>query len=248
MNRNEFFDSLPLTRIVLRLTSATMDICTDDIDEIGVVVSGADGDVKALRVAVSGNQLLVEQPALSLQKNPIETSWLQVTICIPLDWKGRIEGRTVSGWINARGLSGSDLTLDTVSGLINANAVFFGDITLRSVTGDIRVTDLTCTRGSFITTSGAISVQQASIDQCSLLSITGGMTLGFRSPFGSITANSVVGDLSIDAPVSQCAATHRSVAGRISSDNVSIIGEAGPSVLFSSVSGNLDISRTDPVQ
>lgn len=248
MNRNEFLEYLPLTRIVMKLTSATLEICTDDIDCINVMISGADGDVKALRIEVSGNQLLVEQPALTLQKSPANTSWLQVTIRLPLDWKGRIEGRTVSGWINARALSGSDLTLETVSGLINACALTFGDATLRTVTGDIRIADMTCVRGSLASTSGVISAQNVSIDSCTLLNITGSMALGFRSPFGSVTASSVIGDLSIDAPITQCAITHRSVSGRISSGNISIIEGAAPTVHFNTVSGNLDISQTESVQ
>lgn len=247
MNRNEFLEALPLTRIVLKLTGATLEICTDDIDDIHIMVSGADGDVKALRISVNGNQLLVEQPALSLQKNPVSTSWLQVTVRLPMDWKGRIEGRTVSGWINARGLNGSDLTLETVSGLINACAITFSDITLRTVTSDIRIADMTCVRGSLASTSGAISAQHLSMDQCTLANITGNMTLAFRSPFGSLSASSVVGDLAIDAPIAQCSVIHRSVSGRITSGNVSIIGEAGSSVHFSTVSGNLDISRSEPI-
>lgn len=248
MNRNEFKEPLLISRIMLKLTSATLEVCTDDIDDIHIMVSGADGDVKALRIVTNGNQLLVEQPALSLQKNPVSTSWLQVTIRLPLDWKGRIEGRTISGWINVRSLNGSDLVLETVSGLINAAAVTFSDLTLRTVTGDIRITDMTCVRGTLASTSGDVSAQHVSIDQCSATNITGNTALAFRSPFGSITASSVIGDLAIDAPISQCAVIHRSVSGRISSGNVSILGDAGSSVHFSTVSGNLDISRYDPIQ
>lgn len=244
MNRNEFLEPLPLTRIALRLTSATLELCTDDIDDIHVMVSGADGDVKALNIAVNGNQLLVEQPAVSLQKNPISTSWLQVTIRLPMDWKGRIEARTVSGWINARGLIGTDLTLESVSGLINANALLFDAITLRTVTGDVRVNDMTCIRVSAGSTSGAISLQQTSLEQATLNAITGSMTLQLRSPFQSINASSVIGDLAIDAPFDQCSAVHRSVAGRISCSGVSIQEDSGAAVHFSTVSGNLDLTNT----
>ena len=245
MNRNEFLEALPLTRIVLKLTGATLEICTDDIEDVHVMVSGADGDVKSLRIAVSGNQLLVEQPAVSLQKNPIANSWLQVTIRLPLTWKGRIEGRTISGLINARCLSGTDLTLETVSGLITANALVFQAATIRSVTGDIRIVDMVCDKASLHSTSGDISLQAGSLAHCTLGAITGNAVLSLRAPFDSVTATSVVGDLAIDAPVEECNAVLRSVSGRISTDGVSIVGEAPVTVHFSTVSGSLDLSRTD---
>lgn len=248
MDRNEFLEPLPLTRIVLKLTSASLTLRTDDIDDIHVMVSGADADVNTLRIAVSGNQLLVEQPALSLQKNPIGASWLQVTIRLPLDWKGRIDGRTVSGWINAHSLNGSDLTLDSVSGLISADALTFTDITLRTVVGDIRAADVTCVHATLATTSGAIGVRGASIGQCALTSITGAMTLAFRTPFDSLTATSVTGDLAIDAPITRCGVTHRSVTGRVTAGSIAIEDGATPTVHFNTVAGNLDISQPEPAQ
>ncbi len=248
MNRNEFLEPLLLSRISLKLSGATLEICTDDIEDIHVMASGAEGDVKALRISVSGNQLLVEQPTVSLQKNPISTSWLQVTIRLPMSWKGRIDARTVTGWINVRCLNGTDLTLESVSGLINANALLFSDITLRTVTGDIRVGDMTCIKATLGTTSGAVRLQNTSLEQCSLTTVTSSMALALRAPFQSITASSVIGDLAIDAPISQCNAVCRSVAGRISTNGVSILETADCTVQFTTVSGSLDISQAEMTQ
>lgn len=245
MNRNEFLEALPLTRIMLKLTGATLEICTDDIDDINVMVSGADGDVKALRISVSGDQLLVEQPAVSLAKNPMTNNWLQVTIRLPLTWKGRIDGRTVSGWINVRGLSGSDLSLDTVSGLITASTLIFQTLSIRSVTGDIRINGMACEKGAFFSTSGAISMQSVSMKTCTLTSVTGNAALSLTSPFESIAATSVTGDLMIDAPIDAARAQMRSVAGHISTNGVSIAEEAEASVQFNTVSGSLDLTRTE---
>lgn len=247
MNRNEFLEALPISRIVLKLTHAALEMYTDEIDDVHVMVSGADGDVKSLRITVSGNQLLVEQPAVSLPRNPVGSSWLQVTIRLPLTWKGRIEARTVTGWINARSLSGTELTLETVSGLINANAMLFQAATLRSVTGDIRLADLVCGKLALHSTSGAMTLQDGSFTHCSMGSITGSTVLGLRAPFESVTASSVIGDLAIDAPIDACNATLRSVSGSISTSSVSISPDAEASVLFSTVSGSLDISRSDIV-
>lgn len=248
MNRNEFLEALPLTRITLKLTGAALEISADDIDDISIMVSGADNDVRALRISVSGDQLLIEQPALSVAKNPVSSSWMQVNIRLPLSWKGRIDARTVSGWINARGLAGSDLTLDTVSGLITASALQFLTISMRTVTGDIRVNGMTCEKGTLGSTSGAVSVQAGSMETCSLSSITGSMLLSLRSPFRAITASSVIGDLAIDAPITDCNAVIRSVSGRIHTSGVSIVEDAPVSVHFNTVSGSLDLACPEAEQ
>ena len=49
MNRNEFFQALPLTKLILRLTGATLEICTDDIEDIHVMVSGGKAEAEAIR-------------------------------------------------------------------------------------------------------------------------------------------------------------------------------------------------------
>ena len=53
MNRNEFFQALSITRLNLRLTSAALEICTDDIDDIHVMISGSQLDVESLRIAAA---------------------------------------------------------------------------------------------------------------------------------------------------------------------------------------------------
>ena len=245
MNRNEFFEALPVSRVTLKLIGATLEICTDDIDDIHVMVSGSDKDVAALRIAASGDQLLVEQPAASLAKNPVGTSWLQVTLRLPLSWKGRIDGRTVSGLINARCLTGTDLSLDSVSGLITASALQFHTMSLRTVTGDIRSGGLMCFSLTLGSTSGSISLQECSFTRCSVSSITAPVTLSLCAPFQAISGSSVLGDLIVDAPIDRCNASIRSVSGRISASGVFIDEDAASSIQFNTVSGNLDLTRLD---
>ena len=50
MNRNEFFQALTVTKLTLRLTSAALEICTDDIEDIHVMISGGKTDMDALRI------------------------------------------------------------------------------------------------------------------------------------------------------------------------------------------------------
>lgn len=245
MNRNEFLEALPLTRLTVKLIGATLELCTDDIDDIHVMVSGADRDVSNLRIAVTGDQLLIEQPATSIAKSPMDTSWLQVTVRMPYSWKGRIDGRTVSGWINARRLAGSDLTLETVSGLITAAGLDFITASIKSVTGDVKVNGMACEKCTLGSTSGDVTVQSGRMGTCSLANVTGNTVLSLLSPFTAVTASSVTGDLAIDAPIQACDAVLRSVSGRIRTSGVSIIEKAPASVHFNSVSGILDLVQTE---
>lgn len=246
MNRNEFLEALPLSHLVLKLTGATLEICTDDIDDVHVMVSGADADVKALSIAVKGNQLVLEQPAMSLQRNPIANGWLQVTLRLPRSWKGQIDARTVSGWITVRGLSGTELTLETVSGLISGTSLFFSDATVRSVTGDVRLGDVAFEKAAIQSTSGVVTAQAASLGRCTLMNITGHTTLELCTPFLAISATSVTGDLSIDAPVGLCCINQRTVAGRIRTSHVLNDETADVTVSFNTVSGNLTLINTNP--
>ncbi len=244
MNRNEFLEALPITRITMKLIGAALEICTDDIDDIHVMVSGADREVENLRIHVQADQLIVEQPATALAKNPVGTSWMQITLRLPYTWKGRIDGRTVSGWINARSLAGSDLTLESVSGMITATDLEFFTISLKSVTGDVKLVHAGCDKCTMVSTSGDVSAAGVSLQSCGVTSITGNTALSLLSPFEEITATSVSGDVSIDAPIEVCDAVLRSVAGRIRTSGVSIL-EGAAKVRVTTVSGGLDITRTD---
>ena len=244
MNRNEFLEALPLSHITLRLTNATLEICSDVVDDINVIVSGSDKEVQTLSITVFNNQLRVEQPAVSRQKTPIAQSWLQVTIRLPQSWKGQIEAHTVSGWITIRGASGTDLTLESVSGVIKASYLLFLTAVMRTVTGDVRISDMVCSKVSLGSTSGAIVVANSSMDQCALTSITGNADIGLRSPFRSIRANSVTGDLTLSAPVGQCRVSHRCISGHINTSDISIVEQGDVSVTFNTVAGDLNMTRT----
>lgn len=244
MNRNEFLEALPITRITLKLIGATLEVCTDNIDDIHVMVSGADRDVENLRIAVQSDQLLVEQPATSLAKNPIGTSWMQLTIRLPRAWKGRIDGRTVSGWINARSLTGADILLESVSGMITATDVSFITISMKAVTGDVKLVSAACERCTLASTSGDVRAEAVSLRTCSVTNITGNAALSLVSPFEEITATSVTGDVAIDAPIDACDAVLRSVAGRIRTSGVSI-EDGAAKVRVTTVSGGLDITRAE---
>ncbi len=242
MNRNEFFQALTVTKLSLRLTSATLEVCTDDIDDIHVMISGAKGDVDALRIAESAGTLTLEQPVSALAKSAAAAgSWLQIALRLPRTWKGAIEGRTVTGWMTIRAIAGTDLSLDTVSGLIMATDLDFITVSARSVTGDIKFTGMTCDRCSLFSTSGSLAAMAAQLRTGSASTVTGLITLDLTAPFEELTLNSVTGDLCVDAPITECDALLRSVSGRIRTGGISI-EEGAPRLRATTVSSDLDMT------
>ena len=242
MNRNEFFQALPVTKLVLRLTSATLEICTDDIDDIHVMISGGKADVEALRISASADALTVEQPVSTLAKSAAAPGrWLQIAIRLPRTWKGAIEARTVTGWMNIRAVAGTDLSLDTVSGMIMAADLSFLTMSARSVTGDVKLNQVSSGKCSLFSTSGSLTAMRTSLQNGSASTVTGLITLDLVSPFEELTLNSVTGDLCVDAPITACDALMRSVSGRIRTSGVSIV-EGAAKLRATTVSSDLDIT------
>lgn len=242
MNRNEFFQALTVTKLALRLTSATLEICTDDIEDIHVMVSGAKGDVEALRITDASGILTVEQPVSALAKSAAApNSWMQIAVRLPRTWKGVIEARTVTGWMTIRAIAGTDLSLDTVSGLVMATDLDFITVSARSVIGDIKLTGVNCDRCALFSTSGSLTAMATALRSGSASTVTGVITLDLVSPFEELTLNSVTGDLCVDAPITECDATLRSVSGRLRTGGISIT-EGAAKLRATTVSSDLDMT------
>lgn len=241
MNRNEFFQALPITKLVLRLTSAALEICTDDIEDIHVMVSGARTDQEVLRISEAAGILTMEQPVSALAKSAAASSWMQIAIRLPRTWKGAIDGRSVTGWMNLRSLTGTDLSLDTVSGLVMASELDFITISIRAVTGDVKLNEVHCDKCSLFSTSGSLTAMRTSLRSGNASSVTGLITLDLIAPFKELTLNSVTGDLCVDAPVTEADVVLRSVSGRIRTSGISIV-EGAARLRATTVSSDLDMT------
>ena len=241
MNRNEFFQALPVTKLMLRLTSAAVEICTDDIEDIHIMVSGARTDQEVLRISESAGVLTLEQPVSALAKSASSSSWMQIAIRLPRTWKGAIDGRSVTGWMNLRGLIGTDLSLDTVSGLVMASELDFITVSIRAVIGDVKLNQVHCDKCSLFSTSGNLTVMRSSLRTGLANSVTGLISLDLVAPFEELTLNSVTGDLCVDTPITECDAVLRSVSGRIRTSGISLV-EGAAKLRATTVSSDLDMT------
>lgn len=242
MNRNEFFQALPITKLLLRLTGASLEICTDDIEDIHVMVSGGTADVDELRISAPADTLTIEQPLSKLPKfATAANNWMEITIRLPRSWKGAIEARTVTGRMNIRAIAGTDLSLDTVSGIVLISDVSFLTLSARSVTGDVKLSQADCGKCSLFSTSGSLTALRTALQSGSASTVTGFVTLDLVAPFTELTLNSVTGDLCVDAPLTECDAALRSVSGRIRTSGVSIT-DCAAKLKATTVSSDLDLT------
>jgi len=239
MNRNEFFQALPITKLHLRLTHATLEICTDDIEDVHVMASGSQGEVDALRISAAADALNIEQPLG--KKSP--GAWLQIVIRLPRSWKGAITARTISGWMNLRSLTGTDLSLTTLSGAILANEMHFITVTARALTGDVKLSQAVCDKCCLLGVTGLLSALDVQLKQARAATLTSTVQLSLSAPFEALALASLTGDVCVDAPVILCNGALRSASGRLHAEGVSIV-DSGPKVRAITLTSDLDITST----
>lgn len=242
MNRNEFFPALPVTKLNLRLTSAALEIITDDIEDIHVMASGGKADIEELRITAAADTLTIEQPVSKLTLvAPATGSWLQLTLRLPRSWKGVVEARSVSGWMTIRGLSGTDMSLDTVSGMVSVSDVSFLTLSARAVTGDVKLLQAGVNKASLFSTSGELTATSVAVNTLSASTVTGDITLNLAAPYDELALHTVTGDLHVTVPMAECDAVLRSVTGHIHADSVELV-EGAAKIRATTVSSDLDIS------
>ena len=249
MNSRNSFSSLTITQLVIHLTGALLELYADDTQEIQVMASGDDHDMKALSMIMQSislcDTLTLEQSAAALSPLPLSARWLQVTIRIPRAWKGRVEIRTTSGSVHVRGLQVSDLSVESLSGFVMLSDLSSLSLKVKNGSGDIAGSDLSGQDCSLFTTTGMLCLERLAFLNISLSSVSRGAMLSFAEMFSTFKGGSVAGGISLEIPGAQCDAILRSVSGRLLTDGVSIV-DGAPSVRVTTASGNLTIRRISP--
>lgn len=242
MNRNESFPAIIVSTLAVHLAWASLDIVVEDVDQIQVLVSGADNDVKDLRMVCEENRLTVEQPSYGINiKNLGTERWMQIMIRLPRSWKGAVDASTISAPLKARGLTGTDLSLDTVSGELTAADLQSMTTALHSVSGNVKAENLFGEKLSLRTVSGDVTARACSFDTYRVNTVSGQADLDMTRPFERLDGLTVSGSLRLFTPMDQVDAALRSVSGRLRTRGVSIQPDA-PAARVSSVSGDLEIN------
>jgi len=239
MHRNETFHQSTLT-IAVHLAWANLDVCTAEIEEIQVVVSGTDHEVQELRIRDEEGKLLVEQPAYGLTYKLNNERWMNVLLRLPTRWRGSLEACTISAPLHVRGVHGTDLTCDTVSGDMMVSDLTAIDLKMRTVSGSIRGAGIICEKLSVRTVSGAAEVMDCTFRQGRAVTVSGPVTIQTPEGFQNFSSTAVSGTMTLHAPLDAADFTLKSVSGRPFTEGVSLRPDA-PTIRTSSVSGNVHL-------
>lgn len=242
MERNESFASDNLNDIVVHMAWAQVEIFSDDIDRVQVLAAGDENSVRDLRILVEDNVLLVEQPQYGLSLNITDSRWMQVCIRIPRNWDKKLHLFTIGGLLNARGISGSRIVLDTVSGDMRTMRLAAQELSLKSISGDVHADNLTANSLTVRTVSGNITLHDASAQTYKCTTVSGEVKLKLKDSFTQMDVRSVSGDVTVLSSLSSMSVTMRSVSGRMAANGVAMAdGKTAPFVRMTGVSADLNL-------
>lgn len=240
MSRNEHFDASHADTLAIKLAWASLELLSADIPDIQVVISGPDSDAADMKLNLSDGKLTVEQPNYGLSPRINEGHWMQVVVRIPQWWKGAASVYTTTGTLNARGLTGTDILLDTLTGDLKAADIHAFDLSLKTVSGRVQGEGLQGDKLSIRSVTGGVDLFRSAFRELKLNAVSGDMSLQ-TGPFASLDVTTVSGDVSVVSPVSTADLNFRSVSGRLRTDGVNLSAGA-PHVGVSSVSGSFEIT------
>ncbi len=242
LERNESFASDNLNDIVVHMAWAQVEIFSDDIDRVQVLAAGDENSVRDLRILVEDNVLLVEQPQYGLSLNITDSRWMQVCIRIPRNWDKKLHLFTIGGLLNARGISGSRIVLDTVSGDMRTMRLAAQELSLKSISGDVHADNLTANSLTVRTVSGNITLHDASAQTYKCTTVSGEVKLKLKDSFTQMDVRSVSGDVTVLSSVGSMSVTMRSVSGRMAANGVAMAdGKTAPFVRMTGVSADLNL-------
>ena len=221
MNRNESFPALTVSALNVRLGWANLEIMVDDVEDIQVLLSGDEGEIAEMKLTLQEGRLQVEQPSYGISTRIHNSKWMQVVVRLPRGWKGSVDASSVTGSVNVRGVTGTDLNLDTVSGDVLAHDLSGESLSLRTVSGKVRLEG-----------AGFVSYR--------LNDVSGDVALTLSDAFERLDGVTVSGNVSITAPITRADASLRAISGRLLTEGVSI-GSGAPRVAMSSVSANVQL-------
>ncbi len=241
MNRNESYPASGVAALDVNLAWATLELVTDSVQDVQVLVSGNESDVDDLRTGLENGKLTVEQPAYGLTPRIAVVRWMQVVVRLPETWKGVIEAGTVAGCLRAVDLTGSDMALTTVSGDLSGSNLSAINLRARTVTGALNLVNVGAEQATVRTVSGLMHLHHGDFRQLRINSAASDVELDLDAPFDRLDVTTVAGDIRVLAPIRMGNITLRSATGRLRTNGVSITDE-GPVLAASTVSGSLQVT------
>ena len=232
MDHTEVFPALNISTLRIRLASAALTVAVDEVEDIQVVISGEQPD--SVRLARQEGMLTIVQPLLPLRKAS------EVTVLLPMDWKGALDAHTLSGAIHAMGVTGTDLILRSVTGPIESEALTGIAAHMRSLFGEVSISDLACDRCTVRTLAAPLRMAAGGFMAGRISALYTRADLDLAVPFDALSIRSLFGGLTVTAPIDRADATLASVRGRMLTDGMSIAAGA-PRISMQSITANVQL-------
>lgn len=236
MDASVAFRTGEVNTLALRLRRCSLTIRVMDVEDIQVQILGGSAAAQSFRHTLSEGRLVIRQSWRELLRKAAE-----VIILLPLNWKGALDARTLSGSVDVSGLSGSDLTLSSTAGAIHAEGLTGITITLKTLLGAVDARDLACDHCALRTFTGSVTLAECGFLTCKARTFTGAVSVDLVSSFDTLEAQSFTGGVSVSAPLPRTDASLRSLSGRLLTEGVSI-GPNAPRVSLLSATANLQLN------
>lgn len=172
-------------------------------------------------------------------------------VCVPSRWKGTVSASTVTGTLDLRDLSGSDLSASTVSGAVSVTNLEGITLCLKTVSGPVKGSALYAEEASLRTMSGEIGIENGAFRHISVRTAAGMVQMALSAPPEAVKCLSAFGSVRVFSPLDSADACIRSLTGRLRTGGVSLTEGAAA---FSAVTlcsnlelySNIDYTITQP--
>ena len=176
---------------------------------------------------------------------------MHVCVCVPSRWKGTVSASTMTGALDLRDLSGSDLVASTVSGAVSVTNLEGITLSLKTVSGPVTGSALYAEQASLRTVSGEIGIEGGAFRHISVRTAAGLVQLALSVPPERMKCLSGSGIVRVFAPLDSVDACIRSLTGRLRTGGLSLTEGAAS---FSAVTlcsdlelySNIDHTITQP--
>lgn len=245
MERNISYPADQVHDIQVRLAWGHLDILSDEIDTVQLLIAGDDGTVQELDIGLENGMLTVSQPQFGLSLNTLNSAslWLQVCLRLPRALVGNLDASTFSGTLCARTLTAGQISLETVSGALHVQRLRAREeMTLRTVSGAITGNALEAPKGYLRTLSGAIRANELALSRMRASTVSGKTLLQFDQPVDTLELQSVSGTLTVMQPSEAICASLHSLSGKLSlAEGISALTDGTPSITATTASASLSI-------
>lgn len=231
MERTECIPVRSVSSLRVRLSTAALTVSVADVPDVQVCISGD----QAGSVSISQ-----QEGVLCIRQGKAIRGVSEVSLTLPLSWKGALKAFTLLGPISISQFTGSDLWLHSVLGDVCAEGISCIRADVRTLRGTIALSGVSGDQCALHTTCGQVILSGCHFPQGTVSALRSRAELDFASGFDRLSLRCLFGSVTVYAPISGADAALTSVKGRLLTDGVSVQADA-PRIRMLSVTADLQV-------